>query len=301
MINSNCPLIFVHIPKTGGMSMFASMTQHHGTQIADMYNMSALDEDSTAVAQVLKNPDIAMYAGHFPFGLHEWLSRPSCYMAIIRSPLERIMSLYYYSIQYRDNILRTQRETGRSLKEQFASGEAADFYLDFIPWIEGTQTLASFLSCQSAELDNGMVRRFSGIGLAPGPCPEQALEMAKENIEKYFSVVGVQERYAETLSLARKTFRLSLAEFHINKGTEKKHKGGKIKMDLRRRIKRMNTLDSALYDWIVERFDRQLQTPSQVVTVPGGGRSDYHNAPLWHAIGSSPLRRAAMEMSPAAR
>lgn len=299
MISNECPLIFTHIPKTGGMSMFASMAEQYGMQIADMYDMSACYNEPAPVEALLKDVDKHIYAGHFPFGLHEWLTRPSCYMAIVRKPLERIISLYHYSIQYRDLVLNTRKETGQSLQELFDNRTVPDFYLDFLPWIKGEQTLAGFLRCLSPELDNGMVRRFSGIGLEPYPCPREALDMAKDNIEKYFSVVGVQERYEDTVQMVRATFEVNFSVFHVNKGVQKQRQGQKANLAVKRRIKEMNRMDSDLYNWIYERFDRKLATPTPPVIVPGGGRTDFDKVKLWRAIGNSPMRKAAMELSPA--
>ena len=281
------------------MSMFASMAEQYGMQIADMYDMSAYYNEPAPVEAVLNDTDKHIYAGHFPFGLHEWLSRPSSYMAIVRKPLDRIISLYYYSIQYREHVLKTRKETGQSMQELFDNRIAADFYMDYLPWIKGEQTLARFLRCKSPELDNGMVRRFSGIGMDTYPCPREALDMAKDNIENYFSVVGIQERFEDTVQMARATFEVNLSEFHVNKGVHKRDKGHKVSLSLKRRIKEMNRLDTELYNWIFERFDKKLANPTPPVIVQGGGRTDFENVKLWRAIGNSPMRKAAMELSPA--
>ncbi len=298
MISKDCPLIFTHIPKTGGMSMFAAMCEHHGMKMADMYNMSAFGEDSAAVEEAVLNPEKSVFAGHLPFGLHEWLSRPSYYMAIVRNPVDRILSLYNYSIQYRDFIRATKKSTGQSFDEIFENRTAADFYQDFLPWIKAKQTLNGFLRCASAELDNGMVRRFSGIGLHTTPCPIDALDTAKDNIDKYYSIVGVQERYEETVRMTRMAFSVNLTEFHVNKSTNKIKKGQKPAFNQRKRIKEMNRLDIQLYDWILDRFETQLANPSEPVKVAGGARTDFSEVKLWRAIGSSPARQSTMEFSP---
>lgn len=298
MIGKDCPLIFTHIPKTGGMSLFASMCEYHGMKMADMYNMSAFYDEWDDVAAELKDVDKCVYAGHFPFGLHEWLSRPSCYMAIVRKPADRLMSLYYYSIQYRDFIRAERKSRSLSFDELFEQKVAADFYQDFMPWVKAEQTLNGFLRCPSPELDNGMVRRFSGFGLQPDACPDSALQLAKDNIEKFYSVVGPQERYQETLKMARLAFNVNLTEFHINRGAEKRDKKQKLDINQRKRIKQLNKLDIQLYDWIVERFERQSSQTIEPIVVPGGGRTDYTEVKLWRAIGSSPQRQTIMRESP---
>jgi len=301
MISKDCPLIFTHIPKTGGMSLFAAMCEYHGMKIADMYDMSAYSDDLTPVTEVLSDSEKSVYAGHFPFGLHEWLSRPAYYMAIVRKPLDRIISLYYYSIGYREIARNMQKESEQSYAELFKYGDSADFFVDFLPWIKGEQTFIKFLQCQSPELDNGMVRRFSGIGLEAKRCPKEALEKAKENIERYYSLVGVQERYQDTLHTASKIFGVDFSEFHINKGVDKKKSEQKLKLSLRQRIKDMNRLDNELYTWVLDRFEKNISNPADPIIVPGGSRTDYKKARLWHAVGKSPKRQGAMELSPANR
>ena len=298
MISKNCPLIFTHIPKTGGMSMFAAMCEHHGMKMADMYNISARDTDKTPVEQLLTDQQKSVFAGHFPFGLHEWLSRPSCYMAIVRKPLDRIISLYYYSIQFREITLRARKEW-TSFQVLFDNRIIPDFYVDFLPWIQGEQTQTKFLRCLSAELDNGMVRRFSGVGLNAQRCPKEALDKAKRNIERYFSLVGVQEQFQDTVDLVSIMFGVNLTEYHINKGVKQINNEEKLTLKIRQRINEMNRLDNDLYQWVIGRFNKKLLNPGEPIIVPGGGRTDYSEVKLWHAIGSSPKRKDAMELSPA--
>ncbi len=210
-----------------------------------------------------------------------------------------IISLYYYSIRIRRIIRAYHEETGETYEQQFAHRNAPDFYLDFLPWIKGEQTFVNFLRCRSAELDNAMVRRFSGIGLQPGPCPKEALKLAKSNIENYFSVVGLQEHYKESVQLIRSAFQLELTDYHVNKGVDRQTSEIKLSIEDRMRIKQMNKMDTDLYKWIKSRFDKQLvDTPSPIL-VPGGGRTDFDQATLWHAIGNSPIRQKAMEQNPA--
>ena len=123
--------------------------------------------------------------------------------------------------------------------------------------------------------------------------------MAKQNIEQYFSVVGVQERYDDTVQLARATFDVHFSEFHVNKGVQRQKKEQKVNLAMKRRIKEMNRMDTELYNWIVADFDRKLAKPAPPIAVPGGGRSDYDQVKLWRAIGNSPMRKSAMELSPA--
>jgi len=277
--------------------MFATMSEHYGLDIADMYNFSAYNmQKKDELEKLLTDPLKSVYTGHFPFGLHQWLSKPSCYMGIVRKPLDRIMSLYLYSLQFRDVILRTLQKSDLSLEDLFAKQMVADFYIDFTPWITGDAGLVNFLRCPSPELNNGMVRRFSGIGLTQDIVTREALDAAKQNIEEYYSLVGVQERYQDVLTFVRNTFQIDVTEFRVNKGPEKTKKSSP-NVVLRKRIKEMNKLDIELYEWILDRFDRQIISPTAPIIVKPEARTDYENVRLWRAIGSSPMRQSAMENS----
>ena len=298
MINQEHPLIFTHIPKTGGMSIFANMCRHFGVRIADMYNISALRPDPIELETLLNNEQLCVYAGHFPYGLHQWLSRPAYYMAFVRHPIKRVFSLYHYSLPYRDILRELCQQTGRSRQELFTRGEAVDFYQDFTPWFESEATLSRFLSCTSPELENGMVRRFSGVGLRAAPCTREDLQLAKDNIAEHYAFVGIQERFSESAALFRMTFRLNFREYHVNQGNTDKRKQHKLTIPLKRRIKELNQFDLELYDWIIARFEQQQENPPTAATLPGGRRTDFDQVGLWHAVGESPVRKATMEFDP---
>jgi hypothetical protein len=293
LISASEPLVFVHMPKTGGMSLFTGLCQAQAGRIADLYNLSS--RDASAAAPLLNDTSCSVYAGHFSFGLHEWLTRPVYYMSVVRHPVKRILSLYLFVSEYRRRFLRRAANTGSPVATLVLDKSTPDYYADFLPWIAGRDTLRTFLECPAAELDNGMVRRFSGFGLRPEACPDSALELAKYNIEQFFSVVGVLERFAQTIELLRRTLELHWIEEQQVNGTREK---AEFNVEAQRHIANMNRLDLDLYAWIVARFERQLVDAPQAIRVPGGGRKDFENTVLWKAVGLSPVRQA-MALGPA--
>lgn len=292
VISAQSPLIFMHLPKTGGMSMFTAFTALWRTAIADLYDVSA--RNGEIASQATKDPSKALYCGHFSFGLHEWLDRPAYYAAVLREPVSRIVSLYHYC----QPMLKRYRELLQQHNGDMAwlrgQRNLSDYYFDFAPWLTGEPNVESFFASPSAELDNGMVRRFSGHGLDPAPCPESALAQAKLNIERYFSVVGLLDRYPDTLDLMSQTFGLpALSENHVNKNRPEAREK-LLPEAIMQKIRDMNRLDIALYEWVSARFDAQLQAP-RAVAVPGGGRSGSVGMPLWLGVGQSPVRDASMK------
>lgn len=285
IVSRQTPLVFVHVPKTGGISLFTSMAAVWGDNIADLYNLSAGDE--RGLRAVMEQGPYEVYAGHFSYGLHEWIAGQSLYATILREPMARLESLYFF-------LRRRWAEYKNRLSRQDADGAPLpDFHKDLAGWLQaGSEEAERFFRSPSLELENGMVRRFSGHGQNPQHCTEETLRLAQENLETRFSVVGLTERYADTIQLMSRVFQLpGFKEHHINKSTPKPEEDRNLAPALRKRIEDSNQLDIALYEWARKRFDGHAAA-ARPVKVPGGIRTDLENAPLWKSVGSDGLRSA---------
>jgi hypothetical protein len=120
------------------------------------------------VRHALARDDINAIIGHFPFGIHRFVPKPTTYVTLIREPVDRVVSLYYHLTP--DNI-----------------------------------TLDEFVSSlQLRETDNDQTRRIAGLEPPFGRCTEKLLARAKDNLVRHFSVVGVAHRFEETLVLIKR-------------------------------------------------------------------------------------------------
>lgn len=293
IISNETPLVFMHLPKTGGMSMFAAFAAIWRTAIADLYNVSA--RNAQEAFKLLRDPNKAIYCGHYGVGIHEWLDRPAYYASVMRDPVERMVSLYFYCLPLLEKCREIVNKNGGDFQKVRNALTLPDFFFDFSQCLQGFPTVDDFFSSPSAELDNGMVRRFSGYGLKAGPCPESALEQAKDNIENYFSVVGLLDRYPETLDLMSQTFSLpQLTQGHVNKRPKRKEKET-LDNHILAKIRAMNRLDQDLYDWVSSRFDKSRAAPRAIAVSPKS-RTDLAGMPLWLGVGQSPIREAAMQV-----
>lgn len=256
-----------------------------GQDIADLYNLSA--GDAPGLRAVMERGPYPVYSGHFSYGLHEWIAGDCHYATMLREPLSRMESLYFF--------LRRRWAEYRDLVSRHSAGvpPVPDFHKDYVDWLRADKEDAErFFSAPSLELENGMVRRFSGHGQNPQPCTEDTLRLAKENLETRFSVVGLTERYADTIQFMSRLFALpDFREHHINRSTPKPGEERNLDPALRKRIQDMNQLDIALYAWVRERFDMHVSSATPV-KVPGHARTDLENAPLWKGVGSNSLRSA---------
>lgn len=173
-------VLFLHVPKAGGTTLGEYVfNQCRAPEGEDDGLLSAgvlfvpygfFKEPGLGVPDsirpVLGRPDLRAVVGHFWFGLHAHVARPWRYVTLLRDPVERVVSLYHY----------LKLDARMSLEELAASPPFR-------------------------EADNDQVRRVAGVDPEIGGCTEAMLETAKENLRRHFAVVGVTERFDETLVL----------------------------------------------------------------------------------------------------
>jgi hypothetical protein len=176
-------VLFLHIPKAGGQSLGEIVYTHTRAETAPendalkagvaYLTYGFIKERPLAVPehalQLLRRRDLRAVIGHFWFGLHEHVARPSVYVTALRDPVERLVSLYYYA----------------KLHE--------------------SMTLEAFLAEPPfREVDNDQTRRIAGADPEIGGCTPAMLETAKENLRRHFAVAGTIERFDETLVLLQR-------------------------------------------------------------------------------------------------
>jgi hypothetical protein len=181
-IEPDAPVVlFLHIPKAGGQTLgeyvynqCRAPEARAGDGLLDAgvayLNYGFIKEPELAVPEHVKSllgrRDLRAVIGHFWFGLHEHVARPSLYVTLLRDPVERVVSLYYYA----------------KLHE--------------------TMSLEEFVRAPPfREVDNDQTRRIAGVNPPVGGCTRATLDAARENLRRHFAVVGTTERMEETLAL----------------------------------------------------------------------------------------------------
>jgi hypothetical protein len=182
----NAPVVlFLHIPKAGGQTLGEYIYNHCRaveSRADDALNAGVaylnygfIKEPGLVVPEhvqrLLGRRDLRAVIGHFCFGLHEHVARPSAYVTLLREPLERVVSLYYYA----------RLNVSLSLDE----------FIRAPPF---------------KEVDNDQTRRLAGADPAIGGCTRETLHAAQDNLRRHFAVVGLVERFEETLALLRLKF-----------------------------------------------------------------------------------------------
>ena len=172
-------VLFLHIPKAGGSTLGEYVYNQccaSGSSNEDPLNAGVAYLDygflkppelavPEHVVNLLSRRDLRAVIGHFWFGLHEHVARPCRYVTLLRDPVQRVVSLYYYAK------------------------------------LEETMSLEEFARKPPfREVDNDQTRRIAGVNPPVGECTQATLDRARENLRSHFDVVGTTERMDETLA-----------------------------------------------------------------------------------------------------
>ena len=232
-------VIFLHIPKTAGLTLRSIIrAQYPGQSIFD------IDDVTTNVADFERLPEekralLRCVMGHVQFGVHSFLPQPSTYITMLREPVERAISYYYY------------------VKSRGPNAPGGSHYL-YRHVVENNISLLDFATTDlSPELNNGQARFISGLGGAS--TVSEILETAKRNLTNSFVAFGPCERFDEVLHLFRRTLGWFCTPYVRENVTADRPANGEISSYVIKRIEEYNSLDMELYDWSTRRFDEMLR------------------------------------------
>jgi len=231
----NPTVIYVHIPKTAGTTFYSILDRNFESAGTYLYRLTEGTEQLTNLPADQRDR-LQLIRGHLPYGIHRCLSQPVEYITILREPIERTISHYYY-------VLRnpTHRHYQRVVSEKMGIREYV-------------------LGCLIKELDNGQVRLISGDGFqAPfGKCGRELLDQAKHNLQHSFSVVGLTERFDETVLLMARRFGWKKTHYVRQNVTDKRPAREQLDSETLDAVKAINTLDLELYAFAKTLFERAV-------------------------------------------
>ncbi|MDQ3414296.1 MAG: sulfotransferase family protein [Verrucomicrobiota bacterium] len=231
-------LIFLHIPKTAGTTLNRIIEwQYNPLSIftMDPYRIRATPERLKQLPEARRRR-LRMVRGHFYYGVHEYLPQGATYITMLREPVARFLSAYYFLQR------RPLHPMHRKVKSERVGVE------DFIRLTPQRQNLQCSL--------------IAGIK-SNGKCEESTLEIAKENLVKSFSIVGLSERFEESLVLIAKTFDWQIPFYENRKVSKTRPKIEPSAVDM---IKEHNRLDLELYEFGKGLFEASLAKKQSEVT-----------------------------------
>ena len=161
---------------------------------------------------------ISCIYGHIYFGAHRCLSKPFTYITLLRDPIDRVISHYYYLLA----------------KNHFKTNTSFE---DFI----------------QMDLNRNVQTQYISGNTKPD------LQKAKEHLDTYFSIVGITERFNESLFLMMKQFGWQQVNYSKRNVTSRRPFKDQLAPDLIDLIKKNNELDIELYKYAAQMLDKKIE------------------------------------------
>ena len=182
-------VIFIHIPKAAGTTFKEILWRQYGYR--NSFKVQPSERTQPSLDKFRQFPEskksrFRLIYGHMPFGLHRWLPQSAAYITILRNPVERVSSEYYYVLRTPIHPLNSEL-VGKNLSLQDYIRKMADMNTTNLQtrWVSG---------CVD----------FDSVMPPYEDLPANALDLAKENIKNCISVCGLTERFDESLLLMQK-------------------------------------------------------------------------------------------------
>lgn len=235
-------VIFLHIPKAAGSTLHDIIERQYHPKAVFSITGNQVDKSIEEFRQLpeLKRRQLKMIKGHLGFGLHEFLPQGADYFTLLRHPVDRILSHYYYVVRRPSHYLyNAVVDNNMSLKDFARSGI-------------------------SYELDNGQARLLAGqqgqadLNIEIGQCSNTLLETAKQNLRNYFPVVGTTENFDRMLMLLKKNFNWKNILYVKKRVTQNRPKPKQIDPDTRKIIETYNEIDLNLYQYAKQLLEEQI-------------------------------------------
>lgn len=231
-------LLFLHLGKTGGSTLHRiAERQYPQDRIFSLKGR----ETHAALERLIDLPEeeksrLLLVSGHIHYGVHEHMPQECVYITVVRDPVERIISHYYYVLSKPDHHLyATVKRRKLSLREYVESGI-------------------------SVELDNGQTRLLAGADgrtIPFGECEPELLERACAHLKK-FAVVGLTERFDETVLLLQRELGWKLPLFIQRNVTHSRPRATEIDDGTLQAIRERNELDMAMYEYVCTEFASRI-------------------------------------------
>ncbi|MGF1538536.1 MAG: sulfotransferase family 2 domain-containing protein [Elainellaceae cyanobacterium] len=222
-------LVFLHIMKTGGTTLARLLENNVAPEhYFFLRDAQSVDEVATIPEETRRSLRV-LRAGHIPFGAHRHLPQKSTYITMLRHPVDRVLSLYYF-IYFPPN-----RESPQ----------------EFVPlktWLE-----------TSSVVDNNQTHKLAGIMYKErqGGSTRALLDSAKQHFQDHFSVVGITERFDESVLLMH--HRVGLKNIlYQNKNVNQNRPKRAVDPEIVAMIEERNQFDLELYQYANDQLDAQI-------------------------------------------
>ena len=231
-------IIHLHIPKTGGTTLRDIVNRQYSSE--NILTIPTIDKSKNIVGALSSNKinQLEVIQGHLKYGIHNHFDRTAKYFAIMREPVDRVLSSYYYVISQEGNPqnLSNTKKT-MSIYEYINSG--------INPFLINGQT--QLIAGNTCSIDDPLIKS------------NELLDIAKENINKNFILTGTTEKFYESILLLKRMLNWKSPYYSRANRTKNKPDYSKIEAEIRGFIEDHNQLDIDLYNYVNKSIDNKIK------------------------------------------
>ena len=219
--------IHLHIPKTGGTTLRDIIQRQY--QSEKILMIPKLDESEDILKEVSTSQinQLKLIQGHLKYGIHNHFHRRAKYFAIIRDPINRVLSTYYYVLSQKNNPQNLSTSNNQmTIYDYVQSGVN--------PFLINGQT--QLISGKTGNIDNPIIKS------------EELFSLAKENIANDFLFLGITEMFDETILILKNMLGWHMPYYSIANRTKNKPNYDAVDPTVISFLKEHNQLDIKLYN-----------------------------------------------------
>jgi hypothetical protein len=219
--------IHLHIPKTGGTTLRDIIQRQYRAE--KILLIPKLEESENILKEVSTSQinQLKLIQGHLKYGIHNHFHRRAKYFSIIRDPINRVLSTYYYVLSQKNNPQNLSTSNNQMTIYDFVQSGVNPFL------INGQTKL---ISGKTGNIDNPIIES------------EELFSLAKENIENDFLFLGITEMFDETILILKNMLGWHMPYYSIANRTKKKPNYDAVNPTIISFIKEHNQLDIKLYN-----------------------------------------------------
>jgi hypothetical protein len=245
-------LIFLHIHKTAGTTLNRIIEWEYNPLLiftVDPHGIRATAERFKTLSE-RRRRRFRVVRGHLFYGIHEFLPQGASYITMLRDPVSRLLSSYRFILRWRLHPLHRRFKAERLGVE------------DLIRLTPNRQNLQCRFIAGVGRIEDLDVLTEATEAAPRGICDERLLEIAKENLMRSFRVVGLTERFQESLSLMMIYFGWEIRFYEkrrVSKVSEK------VETALAEMIREHDRLDVELYDFAKKIFEESVRKNEKAI------------------------------------
>ena len=236
--SNNHTIIFVHIRRTGGTTLNIILINNFGIDNFFCTTGENKGRPEDYVASISQTEKIKIIEGHFAYGFHKYFDNYK-YITILRNPVERSISYYYFIRQQRWHWLH-----------KMADSLSLRAFVSIMPANEQSTAIAGSLDKIDPKTISSPISPQSLLN-------HITLQQAKKHLDNM--TFGLTERFHESLDIFQHELGLNSSGYGIYNEARNRPFIEEIEADTLDFIRNRNLIDVKLYEYAQALFDKRLK------------------------------------------